>query len=210
MCGRFSILSNSREIAEHFRIIDSGEDYICYNITPASNIPVVRNSGSNREIIRCHWGFIPSWARDDKFQPINAKAETLAEKPSFRSALKSRRCLIPANGFYEWKGEKGNKQPYYFRLPDDRLFAFAGLWEEWKHQDNRLHSCVIITTSANKIMRPVHGRMPVILNPENYDDWLVEGDTAVLQPYTDEMSGYPVSKRVNNPSNNDHSLLQAI
>ena len=198
------------EIAEHFRLVDSGDNFVNYNITPSSTIPVVRLSGTNRELARCHWGLIPSWAQDDKYQPINAKSETLSEKPFFRSALKSRRCLIPANGFYEWQGKKGNKQPYYFKLPDDRLFAFAGLWEEWNRNEKKLRSCVIITTNANKTMQPVHDRMPVILDPEQYDNWLKNADSSILQPYPDEMICYPVSRRVNNPVNNDKDLVSAV
>jgi putative SOS response-associated peptidase YedK len=153
---------------------------------------------------------IPHWAKDTKIKPINAKAETITEKPFFRSSYKNKRCLIPANGFYEWKGSKGHKQPYYFKLEEDKLFAFAGLWDHWENEDKIIESCTIITTSANEVMKPIHNRMPVMLKPDNYDKWLHEGDKTLLKPYEKKMICYPVSTVVNNPKHNGSDLIQPI
>jgi len=210
MCGRFTIVSNSQAMTDHFKLIAVEKFTHSYNITPSSDIPVVRLNDNKRELVNCHWGLIPHWAKDTKLQPFNAKAETIAEKPFFRSAFKKHRCLIPANGFYEWQGTSKPKQPYYFRLKDSELLAFAGLWEQWEHEGNTIESCTIITTDANIIMNPVHHRMPVILEPDNYDEWLINGGNDLLIPYTGKMKSCPVSTAVNNPENNSSALIQAL
>jgi putative SOS response-associated peptidase YedK len=149
------------------------------------------------------WGLLPSWTKDPKKAPLlnNARAETVAEKPSFRSAFKSRRCLIPASGFFEWKTEGKVKQPYYFRRPDERPIAFAGLWETW----NEIESCTIITTDANAVMAPIHHRMPVVLGVNDYGHWLEPSDSDLLPLLApcpdDELICYPVNRIVNNVRN---------
>ena len=210
MCGRFSITSDKTKLAGHFGLETAPEYRASYNVTPSGNIPVVRLHDNGKEMINCHWGLVPHWAKDGKISPINARAETLSEKPFFRTAYKTKRCLVPANGFYEWKGTRDGKQPYYFRLKDNEILAFAGLWDEWQHEDNRITSCTIITTSSNEIMAPVHNRMPVILDPDNYDAWLIAGDRELLIPYSGKMICYPVSKKVNSPKNNGADLIQAV
>jgi putative SOS response-associated peptidase YedK len=210
MCGRFSILNDKTGLVRHFALTDAGEFITSYNITPSSHIPVIRLNDRKRELVNCHWGFIPHWAKDNKFKPINAKAETLVEKPFFRSAFRDRRCLIPASGFYEWKGQQGDKQPYYIKLPDTDFFAFAGLWDCWGKGDQTLESCAIITTTANDIMEPIHDRMPVILDPDQYDEWLTDGQNKLLLPYQGKIVCYPVSKKVNKPGNDGAGLIQPV
>jgi putative SOS response-associated peptidase YedK len=165
------------------------------------------------------WGLIPPWADDPEVsnRPINARAETVAEKPSFRSALRERRCLVPADGFYEWRRVDGRKVPYFAHMLDDRLFAFAGLWERWDAGGEPIESCAIITTEANELMAPIHGRMPVVLPRSAYRLWL---DVAVrdpgrllplLWPYpADEMEAYPVSGLVNDPANDWAGCIRRV
>ncbi len=213
MCGRFSILSNSKTLAEHFALLDTGHYVTSFNMTPASNIPTIRYKidTKNRELVNCHWGLIPHWLNQkNNYKPINARAETITEKPYFRDAFKKRRCLIPANGFYEWKGSKGHKQPYYFKLQHADLFAFAGLWEYWQKDDSNINSCVIITTEANSVMKTVHDRMPVIIDPAYYNEWLETGSRDLLVPYPGEMTCYPVSKKINNPGIDSAELIETI
>lgn len=210
MCGRFSILNDQASLVKHFALAESEEFINSFNVTPSDKIPVIRLSEGKRHLVNCQWGLIPHWAKDDKFKPVNARAETLVEKPFFRSALKNNRCLVPASGFYEWKGQKGNKQPWYFRLKEGELFAFAGLWDHWENQDMKIDSCTIITTNANAAMAPVHNRMPVILDPDQYDDWLVVGNREILLPYSGDMICYPVSKKVNNPDTDGDELIRPL
>lgn len=210
MCGRFSIISNSKDLEEHYNLVNAGEFINSYNVTPSSNIPVIRLNKKKRELANCKWGFIPSWAKEPKIKPINVKAETIEEKPYFRASYKKKRCLIPANGYFEWKGTKGNKQPYYFKFENDRIFSFAGLWDHWEDGNESFDNCAIITTTANKLVKTVHHRMPVILSPGNYDDWLLEGDKSLLKPFSGEMVCYPVSKAVNNPDHNGEKLIQPV
>jgi putative SOS response-associated peptidase YedK len=210
MCGRFSILNNKTSLEKHFALNDSDEFINSYNVTPSDKIPVIRLYEGERQLVNCQWGFIPHWAKDDKFKPINAKAETLDEKPFFRSAFKNNRCLIPASGFYEWKGQKGNKQPWYIRLQDSELFAFAGLWDHWQNENKDIDSCTIITTNANAVMASIHQRMPVILDPGQYDIWLNDGDKDVLAPYRGKLICYPVSKKVNKPGSDGEELIRPL
>jgi putative SOS response-associated peptidase YedK len=157
-----------------------------FNVAPTQPIAVIRPG----ELVALRWGLVPSWSKDCKGF-INARAETAAEKPTFRSAFKKRRCLIPADGFYEWQRTKAGKRPYFIRLRDGEPFAFAGLWEG--------ETSAILTTAANDLMRPIHDRMPVILASEDYERWLAEPDASVLRPYAaDAMMAYPVSTYVNN------------
>ena len=207
MCGRFSVISNSKSLAEHFALVDAGEFIHSYNVSPSDVIPVVRLNNDQRELVTCHWGLVPHWARDTRLHPINAKAETIDKKPFFRSAYKHNRCLIPAN---EWKGSRGHKQPFYLRLADSELFAFAGLWDHWEQGDDVVESCTIITTNANELMAPIHNRMPVILDKNDYNEWLFDGTKSLLVPYHGNMTCHQVSTIVNNPDNEGRDLIQPV
>lgn len=224
MCGRFTNKAKSDEIEKEFKVAPLNSRLLQsrFNIAPTQLVEVVFMPESVRILSQLRWGLIPFWAKDEKVgnKLINARAETLSEKPSFREAFKSRRCIIPASGFYEWKKQSdGAKQPFYFFLRDKEVFGFAGLWESWIDQKTgeRLESCTIITTEANENLKPVHARMPVILNPENYPQWLdaKEHDTEKLQkflaPYpADQMESYPVSKIVNTPDLNSPKLIEPL
>ena len=213
------------EMVDLYRITESGPRPNLgarYNVAPTQDVPIVRATGTGgRELARARWGLVPSWAKDIAIgaRMINARAETVAEKPSFRAAFKSRRCLVPADGFYEWRNGPAGKQPYRITLADGEPFAFGGLWERWdKAPDGRtVESCTIITTLANDLLRPIHARMPVILDPGDYDPWLEAGamppaETArLLKPFPDHrMKAYPVATRVNNPRNDDPECLEPL
>jgi putative SOS response-associated peptidase YedK len=188
MCGRFVQTDSPKKLSERMRLPEGSLfDRPRFNVAPTQPIAVIRPG----ELVALRWGLVPSWSKDGKGF-INARAETAAEKPTFRSAFKKWRCLIPADGFYEWrKTEEGKKQPYLIRMRDNEPFAFAGLWEG--------ETCAILTTTANDLMRPIHERMPVILAPENYERWLAEPDASVLRSFPAEgMTAYPVSTYVNN------------
>jgi putative SOS response-associated peptidase YedK len=173
-----------------------------------------------RELAMLRWGLVPFWAKDLKigYRTINARAETVASKPAFRAAFRQRRCLIPADGFYEWKTQSGGKQPYYIRLKHNHLFAFAGLWEHWKSETGEImESCTIIVTNANELVRSIHDRMPVILNPNDYETWLLPSKnstdylTALLKPYpAEQMTAYSVNVSVNNPKHEDPSCIEPL
>ena len=220
MCGRYSLHSNPEVIALYFKLGLLPELKPGYNITPSSDVLVVRQDrehGRTAGLFR--WGLIPGWAKDPAIgnKLANARAETVAEKPSFRSAFKRGRCLIPASGFYEWKAVAGRKQPYYVHPAGAELFAFAGLAERWNGPDGPVHSCAIITTEANELMRGIHDRMPVILEPGDHDAWLDPGNQetdklkALLRPCRAEiMAAHPVSTRVNTPRNDEPALLEPL
>ena len=184
MCGRFALFSSSKELQQFFDAhpVAFGIQPN-YNFAPAQEIPVIIQYEDGRHFKRRHWGLVPFWAKDISIgsRMINARVETVTSKPAFRAALKQRRCLIPANGFYEWFGKAGNKQPYYFHLPSGEPFAFAGLYEIWEGKEAPLYagpykSCTIITTDASESVKDVHNRMPLILKPEAYDEWLDPGN----------------------------------
>jgi putative SOS response-associated peptidase YedK len=205
MCGRFSLAVTPDELAKFFDLDEVPDFPARYNIAPSQPIAVILKTSDQpeRHFRLMRWGLIPAWAKDPAIgnRLINARAETVAEKPSFRAAFKRRRCLIPASGFFEWQKTKAGKQPFYFRPQDEGLFAIAGLWESWQE----IETCTILTTAANELLQPIHERMPVILNPADYDQWLdwqtqdTEALQALLKPFlADQMLAYPVSKRVNN------------
>jgi putative SOS response-associated peptidase YedK len=213
MCGRFTLTVDPGQLQEAFPWAAISDDFNPrYNIAPTQPIAVIPNDGQNRMDFFV-WGLIPSWAKDPEIgnRLINARAETLAEKPAFRSAFKRRRCLILADGFYEWKSNSGNKikTPMYIQLISKLPFAFAGLWEIWNSRDgSEIRSCTIITTQPNQMMAEIHNRMPVILPDQHYQRWLspeekiAESLTDLLQPYpADQMIAYPVSRLVNSPNN---------
>ncbi len=193
-----------------------------YNIAPTQEVLVVVQDPANakRQAWRYRWGLIPSWAKDPAVgnQLINAQAETAATKPAFRVAFRKRRCLILADGFFEWKKENRHMQPFHIRLHDGRPFAFAGLWERWEGLEGKaIHSCTILTTTPNDLLRPLHHRMAVIIGPEDYDLWLdpaiqgVDRLQPLLRPYPAEaMTAYPVSSRVNNPANDSPSCVEPL
>ena len=219
MCGRYTLRTPIDVLAEGFEI----EEYQSsitpnYNVAPTQEVAAVVEEDDKRKLEMFHWGLIPSWAKDPAIgnKMINARAETVSEKPSFRSAFKKRRCLILADGFYEWQKTDSGKQPYHIKMQDDSPFAFAGLWETWRDGEE-IRSATIITTDANDLMGEIHHRMPVILQPEDYDMWLdpdfdeKEALTTLLKPYpADAMEAYTVSRRVNKPSNNEPSVLEPV
>jgi putative SOS response-associated peptidase YedK len=218
MCGRYTLRTPIDVLAEGFEIEEHPSSITPnYNVAPTQEVAAVVEEDEKRKLEMFHWGLIPSWAKDPAIgnKMINARAETAAEKPSFRSAFKKRRCLILADGFYEWRKTDDGKQPYYIKMQDDSPFAFAGLWETWDKYGEEVRSGTIITTDANDLMTEIHHRMPVILHPENYEAWLDPGFdekealTSLLKPYpADAMEAYPVSRRVNKPSNNEPSVLE--
>lgn len=223
MCGRFTNRAKPEQIKTEFKVGRLNPDIYKerYNIAPTQMIDVVVQT-DERELSQFKWGLVPSWAKDADIgnRMINARAETLTEKPSFRDAFKKRRCIIPASGFYEWqKKGSGAKQPYYFYLKEKEVFGFAGLYEEWidKESGDVLETCTIITTEANDVLRPVHERMPVILQAAGYDFWLdpKENNTGRLQkllvPYpAGEMSSHAVSTSVNIPDSDSPELIKPL
>ncbi|MBL1143204.1 MAG: SOS response-associated peptidase [Proteobacteria bacterium] len=208
MCGRFYLDKSKANIAKHFAVHEPEETKSSFNITPSQVCSVVRLNDNKKELAKLNWGLVPSWAKSDiKIKPINAKAETIREKPYFRSAYKKQRCIIPASGFYEWKGSKGHKQPYCIYPLNDPCFGFAGLWEK----NEELETFTIITTEANTLMSEIHHRMPVILNTKDYDTWLQEGDYELLKPCpSEEMEYHLISSAVNKPSNNSVDLINFV
>jgi putative SOS response-associated peptidase YedK len=224
MCGRFTLFAEYDDILNRFDIEAAIEQdlYVqSYNIAPSHSVLSVINDGTQNRLGYLRWGFVPSWAKDEKvgYKMINARAETLAEKPSFRHAFKHRRCLIIADSFYEWKkGSNKTKTPIRIKLKSNDLFAMAGIWERWKSPEgNSLFSCSIITTTPNELMKDIHDRMPVILNKEDEQEWLdpslndVSKVSHLLKPLAaDNMEAYEVSSLVNSPRNNSPNLIQKI
>lgn len=220
MCGRFTLRSKASDVAKAFSLLDVPELPLRYNIAPTQAVPIVRlGDDGNRSLALAHWGLIPSWADDPAIgnRMINARADTVATKPSFRTAFKKRRCLLVADGFYEWQKTDGKKQPYYIRLKDGAPFGFAGLWERWERDGKAIESCAIITTDANELMEPIHNRMPVIISPDAYEVWLdpaaqePERLQRLLSPYpAAELTAYPVSTVVNNPRNEQASCIEKV
>ena len=212
MCGRFTRKENFQNLAALLGLSIPPPLAPRYNIAPSQLVACIRTNPENteREFVELKWGLVPSWAKDPSIgnKLINARSETVSEKPSFRKAFKQQRCLVLADGFYEWKREGKTKQPYYIRMKDHRLFAFAGLWERWEKQEPTMETCSLITTGPNALMEPIHHRMPVILATTQYDEWLntslreTERLNTLLRPFPpEEMEAYPVSMLVNNPRN---------
>jgi len=212
MCGRFTRKENMQHLAELLGLSIPPHLAPRYNIAPSQLVACVRTNPetTEREWVELQWGLVPSWAKDASIahKLINARGETVAEKPSFRKAFTHRRCLLLADGFYEWKREGTTKQPYYIRMKDHRPFAFAGLWERWEKEDSAIESCSLITIGPNAVMEPIHHRMPVILATTQYAEWLdaslheTEQLNTLLKPFPpEEMEAYPVSLMVNNPRN---------
>jgi putative SOS response-associated peptidase YedK len=221
MCGRFTLRTPPADLVEIFELLREPDLTPRFNIAPTQQIPVVRPDNEAREWAFMRWGLVPSWARDAKSGPpmINARAETIATKTSFRDAFKKRRCLIPADGFFEWQKTGGKtKVPHCIRLANDRPFAFAGLWETRRgEEDDCLESCTIITCDPNPLMAELHDRMPVILPPGLYGPWLdhqiedVDALQGMLQPYpAEEMIAYPIATLVNSPRNESPECIARL
>ena len=223
MCGRYRRTTQQEELARRYKIpIPVQTDLpISWNIAPSQDVLAIRYNGETgqRSLDALRWGLIPSWARDERivFKTINARMETVETAPSYRSAFKKRRCLIPADGFYEWRRHGGPKAPFSIGMKDDRPFVFAGLWEGWKAPGSNdwLRTCTIITTEANELVAQIHDRMPVILPEQFHAAWLGEshvGDLkALLRPFpADEMKMFEISPRVNSARNNDAEILRPV
>jgi putative SOS response-associated peptidase YedK len=219
MCGRFTLAVPGAQVAAQFELATTPELTARYNIAPTQQVAAVRAGDAGRELALFRWGLVPTWAKDPSVgaRMINARSETVAEKPSFRNALRQRRCLIPADGFYEW--DRKTKQPTHFRVQGGALFAFAGLYEEWHSPDgSSLRTCTVLTTEANTLVAPIHERMPVILQTRDDEAmWLEVGryKPLDLQPLfapfpADQMEAVFVSKRVGSPVNDDAELLVAL
>lgn len=223
MCGRFVGFRKLEELERYFPIDQASCEVTAnFNVTPSQEVLVIVRRKDKNCLEKYHWGLVPSWAKDPSIgnRMINARAETIAAKPSFRTAIKKRRCLILADGFYEWKQSKGRKQPFFLTLPDEKPFAFAGLWEAWRGKGDEAsiyHSCVIITTAASESVRPIHHRMPVIIRPEMYDRWLDPDnqDMALIQEILSNwlvtnLANRLVSMQVNSVRNNDPDNIQPL
>jgi putative SOS response-associated peptidase YedK len=222
MCGRFTLRTRASVLSEHFAC-DIPDLQRRYNVAPTQMVASVRGDADSpqREFLMLRWGLIPTWAKDVSIgsRMINARAETVADKPAFRTAFRRRRCIVLADGYFEWAKRGRVKQPYYFRMRDDRPFGLAGLWEVWrdKSTENVIQSCAVITTEANELSHPIHDRMPAILAPDDYETWLAPSarDVATLQAMLSpfdarQMVVDAVSTHVNSPRNDDPRCVQVI
>jgi len=220
MCGRFTLRAPASVVAEQFQLFDLEPLEPRFNIAPTQPVAVVRFGPGTRQLVWLQWGLVPSWARDASIgsRLINARAESVADKPAFRTAFRRRRCLVLADGFYEWRRSGAKKQPFFIRLRDDRPFAFAGLWESWEGADHSvLETCTILTPAPNELMEPIHDRMPVILASDDYEQWLdpavqkPEQLAPLLRPYpSDAMLALAVTTHVNNPRNDDPECIVSV
>lgn len=223
MCGRFTLTADPADLQEAFNWVNFENNELAprYNIAPTQALAVVANTGENK-LDFFTWGLVPFWAKDPAIgnRMINARSETLADKPSFKNAFKRRRCLILADGFYEWQKKTGEKTkiPTYIHMKDGKPFAFAGLWEEWNSPDgSQILSATIITTKPNELVAPIHNRMPVILPSSTYEQWLAPGEadthklSMLLKPFdADLMEAFPVSRLVNNPRNESPNHIKPL
>ncbi|TFF89755.1 MAG: SOS response-associated peptidase [Promethearchaeota archaeon] len=234
MCGRFARFSPAHVFRMLFQLDEFLELPPQYNIAPGQDVYAVRgivirddeqqraasDTSFEKEVVALKWGFIPFWSKDPSIgsRMINSRSETVAEKPAFKAAFKSRRCLIPTDGFYEWKKQKkGGKQPYFVHMKDEQPFALGGIWDLWKNPDGQnIESFSILTTEPNEVVKPIHKRMPLIIKQEEYDSWLnpdndVKEVKDLLKPYqAKKMTAYPVSKDVNNPKNKGEENIKPL
>ncbi|GGA29263.1 SOS response-associated peptidase [Psychrobacillus lasiicapitis] len=223
MCGRYTLFTDFESLLERFDIEYSMEEDLfipSYNIAPSQQVVSIINDGKKNRLGKLRWGLIPGWAKDEKvsYKMINARSETVEQKPSFCNAFTKRRCLIPMDSFFEWKKHDSSKIPMRIKLKTDEVFAVAGLWESWKSPEGKtIHSCTILTTEANSLVSDIHDRMPVILRPEDEKVWLntelQEKETLkrLLVPYdASVMEAYAVSSEVNSPKNNHEGLLNSL
>lgn len=217
MCGRYTLTKPGKTLQAHFAFMEPKFGHKeRYNIAPTQEAPVVIRQESKLELHSLRWGLVPAWAKDETLgsRMINARAETIQEKPSFKEPFKTKRCLVPADGFIEWENTKGGKKPHYFTLQNNALFAFAGIWSEWKKNGGWLRTFSIITTDCNALVHPIHHRMPVLLAPENYNTWLdTSTETATLKslltPFpADSMERIAISKEINSAKNDRAECLQ--
>ena len=212
MCGRFSLVASKTKIAKQFKCVSVADSRDRYNIAPSQNITVIINTGDCNEAVMMQWGLIPSWVKSLatwKGNLINARIETIEEKPSFKNAFQQRPCLIPVSGFYEWTKDK---QPYYFH-GEDELLALAGIWETWSNTEEKILSCTILTTKAHGAIAEVHHRMPVVIPAKYYDLWLgkLHGRQELLESLPEvDLKLYPVSKVVNSPQNDRPDCVEPI
>jgi putative SOS response-associated peptidase YedK len=212
MCGRFTLRAPASVLAEQFALFGIPD------FTPRFNVAPTEERAPARQLVALRWGLVPGWAKDPAIgnRMINARGETVAEKPAYRAAFRRRRCLLLADGFYEWQRTGRAKQPYFIRMRDDRPFAFAGLWESWEGPDHsQVESCTLLTTEPNNLVAPIHNRMPVILAPADYERWLdlsiqaPESLRPLLAPYPSEaMEAYPVTTHVNSPAHDDPKCIE--
>lgn len=220
MCGRFAT-PDQELIIKEFKVSKTSEDFeVVFNAAPSMLLPAIRFRDGERELSALRWGLIPSWAKDEKigYKMINARAETVAEKPSFKKAFLKQRCLIPVSGFYEWQIVDGARQPYYIFPKDEKLFALCALYDTWRSPEGEIiESFSIITTEANEFMRPIHDRMPVILSQKDWSVWLDEQSLnplelkSLLKPCEPKrLDAYPVSTFVNSPRNNSRKCLERL
>ena len=221
MCGRFTLHTPAAQIRESFNLPDlpARELKPRYNIAPSQDVAIIRDTGTGREMVMARWGLIPGWSKESrtKYSTINARIESVAEKPTYRTPFKRRRCLIPADGFYEWKQDAGNKVPHHIRMQDGKVFAFAGLWDHWEGEGDSIESCTIIVMPANEVMQPIHERMPAIIAQQDYDVWLDSSvtDKQEIMQYLNsvpsiQLTAYPVSTRVNSAKNNDEGCIRPV
>ena len=217
MCGRFAFYSPAEATAALFGATAPVEVQPRYNIAPTQYVAAIReDSDDGRELVMLRWGLVPFWAKEPSIgnRMINARAETVAEKPSYRAAYRHRRCIVLADGFYEWRKQGDSKMPHYISLADDGPFALAALWEHWKdkNSDESLQTTTLITTAANEFMAPLHHRMPVVLNPDMASEWL-SGSVDLLDDIaarTPPLRAWPVDRRVNNARNEGEELIEAV
>lgn len=224
MCGRYTLISGKAKLITRFGVAGkpAGEIKPNYNIAPGQTMPVITNSGEGNQLELMRWGLIPVWAKDMSigYKMINARAETLADKPTWKRPFKSQRCLVPASGFYEWQKSGKEKTPYYIHLKDQELFAFAGLYDSWTDHSTGevIHSYSIITTNPNPLMRPIHDRMPAILDKSKENDWLnpdANEDVGFLEDLltqykASDMEAYTVSSDVNSAKHNTAELILKV
>jgi putative SOS response-associated peptidase YedK len=222
MCGRYEVHTPIEQIARRFDAVVTDEAAALpprYNVAPSLKVPVVRQTKQARELAAMTWGLVPGWAKDlTGIKPINVRVETVFDKPMFRNAIRRRRCLIPADGFYEWQAGPVRKQPFHIGMADDDLFALGGIWEYWaKPGAQPVVSCAILVTTANELMARIHDRMPVIVRPEHYALWLdpaaseAEAILPMLEPFPAEaMRAFPIGTRVNNAKNDGPMLIAPL
>jgi len=220
MCGRYSLTTDPQALIDFFEVgqlsCDPAVLHPRFNIAPSQEVPIVREATTGRELVFARWGLVPHWSKEEnpRYSTINARAESVADKPTYREPFKRKRCLVPATGFYEWRQSEGGKTPYSIRLPGGQLFAFAGLWDHWDREGAGFDSFTVIVTTANEAMRPIHERMPVILNPAQYNTWLNTKHfnraqlEALLVPYGGAIEIAAVGRHVNNPKNDDARCLE--
>lgn len=220
MCGRYTLLRNEIEILREFGIDHSIDSYQpSYNIAPGQNVLAIIHNGKEKRAGYLKWGLVPSWSSDKKigYKMINARSETVHQKPSFKSLLKRKRCLIIADSFYEWKKTDKTKQPKRIQLANRKLFAFAGLWDKWQDDDQNLFTCTILTKDANHFMQDIHHRMPIILPKEKENEWISPNEMGALRAHkflqsiqVDELTAHNVSSYVNAAKNNDGTCIEPL